>query len=477
MSATPPAGSPAPDQPPHSRSQGHDPSRDPSKGPSRWSDLRRRLHSPHDREILRLAVPAFGALIAEPIFLLTDSIVVGHLGTPQLAGLGLGGSALQTFVGVFIFLAYATTAAVARQLGAGDRRAALEFGMHGVWLALGLGVVLAALGAGLAPQIIDLFGPSAEVAPYATTYLRISALGIPGMLVVFAGTGVLRGLHDVKTTLIVAAASYSANAVLSVVLVYPVGLGLPGSAWGTVLAQGGGAIAFVVIVVRQARRYDARLWPDPRGIVSTARAGVPLIVRTLTMRVTTLATTFVATSLGAVSLAAHQVAFTIFTTLAMGLDALAIAGQAIVGRSLGASDVPGVRAATRRMIEWGIVGGIVIGAALVLARPLYIPAFTGDPDVRALLSAALLVVAVIQPAAGVVFVLDGVLIGAGDGTYLAIASVLATVVFLPLAGLVSWLDGSLVALWWALGGWMLARLVTLVARERGTAWLVTGAVR
>ncbi|MGH3655171.1 MAG: MATE family efflux transporter [Micromonosporaceae bacterium] len=439
------------------------------------SRLRRALRNPHDAEILRLAIPAFGALVAEPLYLLADSAIVGHLGTPQLAALGLAGTVLQTLATLFIFLAYATTATVARQLGAGDRRAAIAGGIDGLWLALGLGVVLALVGVVAAPAAVGAFDPSPIVREYAVTYLQIGVLGMPALLLTFAGTGVLRGLQDTRTPLWIAGAAYGANVVLNVLFVYGFGWGIGGSAWGTVVAQTGGAVALVVVVVRGARRHGVSLRPHLGGIRASAHGGVPLLVRTLTLRAAILVTTYVATEVGDTALAAHQVAFTLWTTLALALDALAIAGQAIVGRYLGGSDVAGTRAATRRMIEWGVAAGLVFGLVLVLARPLYIPLFTADPQVQALLADVILVFAIFEPLAGIVFVLDGVLIGAGDGRYLAYAGLWTLVAFLPLAGLVLGLDGGLVALWWAFGGFMVARLVTLMLRERSGAWLVTGA--
>ena len=364
----------------------------------------------HDREILRLAVPAFGALVAEPLFLLADSAIVGHLGTPQLAGLGVAGALLATSVSVCVFLAYGTTAAVARRVGAGDLRAAIAQGVDGVWLALGLGCLLAAALAAAAGPLVDAFGTSAAATPYALTYLRVSALGLPAMLSVLAATGVLRGLQDTVTPLVVATLGAVANIVLNLVLVYPAGLGIAGSALGTVLAQTGMAAAFLTVVVRGARREHASLRPDLPGIRAAGRAGVPLIVRTLTLRAALLLATYVAAAAGTVAVAAHQVAFTIWLFLSLMLDAVAIAGQAIVGRYLGASDVDGTRAATRRMVEWGVGAGIVLGVVLLALRAVFVPLFTEDPAVRELLGSVLVVAAVAQPVCGVVFALDGVLI-------------------------------------------------------------------
>ncbi|MGW2249431.1 MATE family efflux transporter [Kitasatospora sp. NPDC001660] len=431
----------------------------------------------HDREILTLAVPAFGALVAEPLFLMADSAIVGHLGTPQLAGVGVAATALSTATGVFVFLAYATTAAVARRIGAGDRRAAVQQGVDGIWLALALSVAVVAPALLLAPRAADLLGASQTAAPYAVTYLRISALGIPAMLMVMAATGVLRGLQDTRTPLVVAVAGFAANIGLNAGLVYGAGLGVAGSAWGTVLAQTGMAAVYVVVVVRGARREQASLRPDAAGIRASAKAGGPLLVRTISLRAVLVIATAVAARLGDTQVAAHQIAMTLFSFLAFALDALAIAGQAIIGRHLGASDVPGAKAATRRMVEWGVGSGVVLGLLVVVARPLYVPLFTPDPAAQAQLSTALLLLALTQPLSGLVFVLDGVLMGAGDGPYLARAMLATLAVFAPAALAVPATGTGLAGLWWAMNLFMLVRAAFMVRRARSGRWLVTGAVR
>ncbi|MFF8275583.1 MATE family efflux transporter [Streptomyces lateritius] len=431
----------------------------------------------HDREIISLAVPAFGALVAEPLFLMVDSAVVGHLGTPQLAGLAIAAALLATAVSVFVFLAYATTAAVARRVGAGDLQAAIRQGMDGIWLALLLGGAVVTLTLPTAPWLVNVFGASDTAAPYALTYLRISSLGIPAMLVVLAATGVLRGLQDTRTPLYVAIAGFAANAGLNVGLVYGAGLGIAGSAWGTVIAQCGMAVAYLVVVVRGARRHGASLRPDAAGIRACAQAGAPLLVRTLSLRAVLMIATAVAARLGDAEVAAHQIILSLWSLMAFALDAIAIAGQAIIGRYLGADDAEGARQVCRRMVQWGAVSGVVLGALIVLTRPLFIPLFTGDTTVQDTLLPALLVVAVTQPIAGVVFVLDGVLMGAGDGPYLAWAMLLTLVAFAPVALLVPALGGGLTALWWAMTLMMTVRMLTLWLRSRSGRWIVTGATR
>ncbi|MGI5418465.1 MATE family efflux transporter [Actinomadura luteofluorescens] len=437
----------------------------------------RRLATAHDREILRLAVPAFGALVAEPLFLLSDSAIVGHLGTAQLGGLGVAGQALNTLVYLCVFLAYGTTAGVARQVGAGDLRGAIRQGIDGMWLAIAIGAVLIAAGWPLIPWIVDAFGASPGVAPYAETYLRVSLFGIPSMLVVLAGTGVLRGLQDTRTPLLVSIGGFSLNLLLNVVFVIGLGWGIAGSAWGTVLAQTGSAAVYVAVVLRAARRHGALVRPDWDGLRTSATAGFGLLVRTAALRVVLIVGTSIAARMGDPEIAAYQVGFQVWTLLAFALDAIAIAGQAITGRYLGASDITATRAVTRRMVWWGVGCGVVFGLAVLVVRPWLPALFTSDGDVRNLLLGSLLLVAVLQPIAGVVFVLDGILIGAGDGAYLAVTTLVATAVFLPAALLVPRTGAGLAGLWGAIGLWMLTRMITLSLRARGDRWLVTGAVR
>ncbi|NUK01291.1 MATE family efflux transporter [Streptomyces lunaelactis] len=444
-----------------------------TQAPAAPKDRRRQ----HDREIIALAVPAFGALVAEPLFVMVDSAVVGHLGTPQLAGLGVAAALLMTAVSIFVFLAYATTAAVARRVGAGDLAAAIRQGMDGIWLALLLGVVVIAVTLPTAPWLVQLFGASDTAAPYATTYLRISSLGIPAMLVVLAATGVLRGLQDTRTPLYVAIGGFAANAALNVGLVYGAGLGVAGSAWGTVIAQCAMAAAYLIVVVRGARRHGASLRPDTAGIRASAQAGAPLLVRTLSLRAVLLIATAVAARLGDTDIAAHQIVLSLWNLMSFALDAIAIAGQSIIGRYLGADDAEGARQACRRMVQWGAAAGVVLGILVVVSRPFFIPLFTSDQAVQDTLLPALLVVAVSQPIAGIVFVLDGVLMGAGDGRYLAGAMLVTLAVFAPVALLVPAFGGGLTTLWLAMTLMMTVRMLTLWLRARSGRWIVTGATR
>lgn len=444
-----------------------------TQAPSASKALRRR----HDREIIALALPAFAALVAEPLFVIVDSAIVGHLGTHQLAGLAIAASLLMTAVSVFVFLAYATTAAVARRVGSGDLAAAIRQGMDGIWLATLLGVAVVAFTFPFAPRLVRLLGASDTAAPYAITYLQISSIGIPAMLIVFAATGVLRGLQDTRTPLYVAIGGFTANAVLNVVLVYGAGFGVAGSAWGTVIAQYAMATAYLAVVIRGARRYGASLRPDATGIRASAQAGTPLLIRTLSLRAVLMIATAVAARLGDTEVAAHQIVLSLWNLMAFALDAIAIAGQAIIGRYLGAGNAVGARQACRRMVQWGVASGVALGILLVLLRPLFMPLFSSDPAVHKALLPALLVIAVSQPIAGVVFVLDGVLMGAGDGRYLAWAMLATLAAFAPVALLIPTFGGGLTALWWAMTLMMTIRLGTLWLRMRSNRWIVLGATR
>ncbi len=431
------------------------------------------------RSILHLAVPALGALIAEPLFLIADSAIVGHLGVTELAGVGLASTVLQTAVGLMVFLAYSTTPAVARYLGAGRMGDALAAGRDGVGLAVALGVLLSVVGWVSAPALASAMGAEGEVHRFAVDYLRFSIPGLTAMLVVLAATGVLRGLQDTKTPLLVAGIGFTVNIGLNFVLVYGFDMSVSGAALGTSITQWGMATVYIAMLVRYSRENAVPLLPRWAGVLSTAHVGSWLMLRTVSLRVAILATVFVATDQGPVSLAAHQLVMTLFTFLAFALDALAIAAQALIGKELGASNKPLAQALTRRMIIWGLGFGVITGAVLAVAAPFVGWIFTPDDDVQTALTAGLWILAASQPICGLVFVLDGVLIGAGDARYLALAGVVNLVVYLPLlvwvysAGLTG--VAGIAWLWAAFAlGYMAARAVTLGWRIRNDTWMVTG---
>lgn len=440
--------------------------------------IRRALRSsPHDRDILRLALPAFGALIAEPLYRLTDTAVVGHLGTDQLAGLTLANAVLATGYAVFIFLAYGTTSSVARLIGAGRHEQAAHHAVQSLWLAAGLGAVLAAVLWVLAGPLIGLLGGEGVVREQALVYLRVSVLGLPVTFVILAGTGYLRGLQDTRTPLFVAVATALVNLALEVWWIFGLGFGIGASALSTVAAEALAATIYVTMIRRATRAHGTGWRPDPRVIGGLGRAGLTLFLRTAALRGSFTLATAVAARIGTADLAAYQIAFELMFLLALALDAVAIAAQAMTGRFLGAGDADGARSAGRRMIEWSVLAGVGFGAVLALLQPVLPELFTDDPEVVALAGILIWWVAGLQPLNGLVFALDGILIGAGDLAFLAKAMAVAFAVFAPAALAVLALDLGLGWLWAAIGLLMLTRAAVLGARFHGDAWLVLGATR
>lgn len=427
-----------------------------------------------DRELLALAIPTFATLVSEPLLVLADTAFVGHLGTVPLAGLGIGGNVLGIVTGLCVFLAYSTTSMVARRIGAHDDRGAFHAGRDGMALGAALGVVLAAALAIGAPTIIGWYHPAPDVAEAAVAYLRVVVIGLPFQLVVLASTGLLRGLQDTRTPMAVAIGVNLANIGLDALLIYGFGMGIVGSATATATAQAASCLALVAVIVHRSRGLELSLRPSRSGMLGAAAHGGWLVVRSATLWISLTATTVVATRLGSTVLAAHQVANSLFSFLTFALDALAIACQALIGRHLGASDSSGARGVMRRALGWGCVQAVVLGIILVAARPAIIRLFTTDPAIIHQLMSALIVLACLQPLASVVFVLDGVLIGAGDTRYLALAGLFVVACHLPLLLLVAINDAGLVWLWIAYGGFLAARCATLVFRARSGRWARVG---
>lgn len=437
-----------------------------------------------NRQILALAIPAFGALIAEPLFIMTDSAIVGHLGTPQLAGLTLGSTVVQTVVGLAVFLSYSTTPAVARAFGAGNLKQAYTAGRDGIVTALILGVTVGAILWMFASTLVSALGGEGDMHTYGMDYLRWSMPGLPAMLTVLAAVGVLRGLQDTKTPLYVASAGAVLNAALNWVLVYPLGMGVAGSAAGTSLVQWLMALVLGAMVTRGVRAHGVSFAPHMGGILSVLKVGSWLMLRTLSMRIALLATVFVVTAQGAENLAAYQLVLSFFTLLAFALDSLAIAAQALLGKELGARNLalPAERDAVvrlkDRLVRWALGFGLVTALLCPLAGFFAAPFFTSDARVQYLFALALLVVAVGQPLASYVFILDGVLIGAQDVRYLALASLLNVIAYLPMLAVVYLVfTGSpeaagFIWLWITYAiGYMGMRALTLGYRVRRGVWV------
>ena len=430
-----------------------------------------RLRSPHDREIVRLALPALGALAAEPLYVLADTAIVGHLGRPQIAALGLAGTVLAGAFTIFNFLTYGTTAVVARASGAGREDDAARLAAQALWASLGIGLVLLVGCEIVAAPLLAGLGGHGHSGHFALVYFRIAAIGLPAALVALAGQGYLRGVSNLRRPLEIVVVANLANLVLELLFVYGFHWGIAGSAAGTAIAQLGMGVAFVVELLRP---HAPSRRPSLAEMRPLFRIGRQIFVRTAALYASFLVAASVLARMGDAQLGAHQIAYQLFLLIALILDALAIAGQVIVGRMLGAGNAEGAYAAAVRMIGWSVVIGL--GFAFVLAPLSYVlpRAFTSDP--RVLHQAALLwpFLVVMQPLGGAVFALDGILIGAGDTRFLMWSMLAASALFVTLAALALALDWGVVGVWAALDVLIAARLALLAPRFVRRRWVVVG---
>jgi putative MATE family efflux protein len=419
---------------------------------------------PLDREVFTLAIPALGALAAEPLYILVDTAIVGHLGTTQLASLAIAATVLSTGFTVLNFLTYGTTAQVARLHGAGHDRDAALLGSQALWLALFLGFALLVATFFLAPGAVKLMGGEDEIADGSVLYLRIAAIGAPFFMIAAAGQGFLRGMGDLRTPLVILVVAHAVNVVLEVLFVYGFGWGLAGSAWGTVIAQAGMGLAFVQVQRRAG--FEPPLLARMRPLI---RIGSEIAVRTGALLGSFLVASAVLARVGAASLAAHQIAFQLFIFLALVLDALAIAAQVMVGRLLGAGDGERARAAATRVILWSAVVGAGFGLILIPH------AFTDDELVVERAQEIWWLFAALMPLNGVVFALDGILIGAGDTRFLMWGMLLSAAVYVPVALLALDQGWGITGVWWGLAGLIGMRALTCGLRFLGSRWVLTGA--
>ena len=428
-----------------------------------------------DRQIWRLAGPAALTLAAEPLYLLADTAVVGRIGVDALGGLAVASSILLFCTGALIFLTFGTAATVARLIGAGDPDEAAEQSVQGLWLGFGLGAILAVALAVLGPWLVGLFATTDAVAHNALVYLHVSLIGLPATCVMMAGTGALRGHLDTRTPLVVMVASNAVNIGLEVALVFGAGWGLAGSAAGTVVAQWGAAIAYVVMVLRMASAQGVGRRPHAGRIRHLAVIGRDLFVRTIALRSAFTLSTLLAARRGTTALAAYQIAIQWWVFLTYLLDALEAAAQSLVGRALGAVNRPLARATATRILWWACGLGVVLGAATIVFRGAIAHLFTNQADIRSMLLGSLIWVGVLQPINGLASSLDGILVGAGDLRFLAGAMLVSTVI-LAIGGTITTIaDTALWGLWLALGVFMASRVILLGWRFLTPRWERTGA--
>ena len=426
---------------------------------------------PRDRRILGLAIPALGSLAVEPLYVLVDTAIVGRLGTAPLGGLALASTVLNTSFWLFNFLSYGTTARVSFLTGRGDHRGAAAVATQGLWLAIGIGIVVgAAMAAGARAMSVAL-GGDGEVLEAASTYLQISAAGLPLVLISLVGHGYLRGLSDTRTPLRVVVVANAVNVVLEVSFVYGLDLGVAGSAWSTVIAQAVAAAWFLVLITRRVRSTAAPMQPVVRLMRGLVVVGSDLFLRTGALLAVLVISTSVAARLGAEVLAGHQIALQVGTLFTLSIDCLAIAAQALIGTTLGAGDVAEARALAVRMLRMGVIGGLVLMVAAWLMAAFGTGIFSTDPAVMHNARLALLMVGVLQVPNGIAFVLDGVLMGASDFRFLKWLMVVSLAGFLPAAAVVlAWRTPGIVGLWSALVVWMLVRVAGSVRRFSSDGW-------
>src|SRR4051812_42505696 len=429
---------------------------------------------PTARTIARLAVPALVVLAAEPLYVLVDTAVVGHLGRVPLAAVAVSGTVMSVAAWFGTLMAYGTTGRAARRFGAGDRPAAVLEGVQTSWLALAGGVVLALLAQVGAGPLASILAGDATTAHAAAGWLRIAALGVPGLLLAAAGNGWMRGVQDTRRPLLFVLGANVLSAILCPLLVYPAGWGLAGAAVANVAAQTVSGGCFLFALIRETRE----LRPRPKIIVEQVKLGRDLLIRGAAFQACFLSATAVASRFGVAAVGAHQIALQLWFFSALALDAVAIAAQSLVGAALGGGDADGARDVARRVTIAGGIAGIGF-AVLAAAGAGVVPGwFTPDRSVHEQAAIVWPWFVGLMPFAGVVYALDGVLIGAGDIRYLRNLTLAPALLgFLPAIWLAYWLDLGLGGVWAGLGLFILIRFVTTVWRWRSGSWAVLGATR
>ncbi|PWG62905.1 MATE family efflux transporter [Bifidobacterium callitrichidarum] len=433
-----------------------------------------------NRRILALALPTFGQLIAEPTFILIDTAIVGHIGDAALAGLSIGSTIILTAVGLCIFLAYSTTAQVAHLLGAGRRREGLQAGIDGLWLALGIGVLLAiGLFVGSEPLCRALGGQGA-VLDQAVTYTRAIVLGAPGMLLVYAANGIFRGLQKVRITLIAAVSGAILNTVLEVLFVIVFGWGIAGSGAATMIAQWYMGLFLVIPAILWSKADGASLRPRLDGIAAAGSGGLPLFIRTLAIRAAMVVTVASAARMGTSVLAGFQAVNSSWNFAMNMLDSVGIAGQTLVATALGAGNTSQARKLTKATGKAGLFTGTLIGLAFAVIGLSAGHFFSPTPHIQLIIAAGMVTMGVFFPLQGWMMAIDGILIGSRDYRYLAATCTLTAVAYIAvimvLADAVTPHLGSDLARTVAL--WMVFNIVLMGGRGlfnglrvRGDTWM------
>ena len=427
------------------------------------------------RRIAGLAFPALGVLAAEPVYLLFDLAVIGRLGALSLAGLAIGALIMGVLSSQLTFLSYGTTARAARFYGAGDRTAAVGEGVQATWLALGIGTVIVAVVQLTAVPLVSALSAGGEIAEAALPWVRIASLAVPAILIAAAGNGWMRGVQDTMRPLRYVLVGFALSAVLCPLLVYGwLGfpeLGLPGSAVANVVGQYLAAVLFCRALV--VEKVPLRL--RPAVLRAQVVMGRDLILRTMAFQACFISAGAVAARFGAASVAAHQVVLQLWSFLALVLDSLAIAAQSLVGAALGAGQLAHAKAVAWRVTIFSSIAGVVLAGVFALGSSVFPTVFTTDQSVLDQIGVPWWFLVAQLPVAGIVFAIDGVLLGAGDATFMRNATLFSALVgFLPLIWLSLAFGWGLLGIWAGLSTFMVLRLVFVGWRVLSGRWLVPG---
>ncbi len=417
----------------------------------------------HDKAILALAVPAVGSLAIDPLVSLVDTAFVGRLGTAELGALGINAAVFALTFLIFNFLAYGTTPQIGRAVGRGDRKTAGRVVIQALSLGAIVGCMATAALLLFSDPILSVMGAEGLLREPASQYLRVRAFAGPAVLIMIASHGAFRGYQDTRTPFVVSFVLNLINLILDPILIFVLGWGIVGAAAATVIAQWTGALIFLyLLLVRHREAFGVKLVrPSLKEMVPLLQIGGHLMIRTGSLVATMTLATAVAARLGVVEVAAHQVANQLWGFLALVIDALAIAGQALLARHIGEDSPEEARAVGNRLLQWGIAVGLLLGLLFWVARP-YLPAiFTTDAETVAMLLPILIFVAILQPINGLVFVWDGLFMGAEAFRYLAYAMILSSVLAAAILLSTPSMGWGLAGVWWAITAMMLIRTLTL----------------
>lgn len=420
---------------------------------------RRRL----DGEIVRLALPALGALAADPLISLVDTAWVGRLGADPLAILGIATAVLVSFFFIFNFLAYGATPLIGAALGRNQPDVAARVGGAAAVMALVAGVAATLAALAFAPLLVRIMGADASIAAETVEYLRIRSLALPAVLLITAAHGVFRGHQDTRTPFVVTAGFNLINLVLDPLLIFTAGIGINGAAIASVIAQWVGVVWFAVLVRRRNRREHLVMvrgmtWQSIRPLIGASAA---LVIRTGSLLAVFAVATAVASRISNTAVGAHQVASQLWLFLALVVDALAIAGQAMIGPLLSGGRQDLARQVANRLLQLGLVVGLGLAALMAVLSPVLPQLFSDDARILAAVGGVYWFVVLMQPMNALVFVWDGIGVGASAFRYLAVSMVVAAVGSIAVLAMVLPTGGGLPMVWWGLTVLMVLRLGAL----------------